>query len=332
MIDQTPKPDLFYLIRNRARVTAAMFAGMKLDLFTPLDKGPMTTEQLATALGANGEKLGPLLYALAFNNLLIEEDGKFSNTPETSTYFVKGKDTYLGESYKIWMNNLQAALKTAETVKTGIPQAKYDWVNMDKDKLEELMEGMAAGDVKIAHWLSSEYDFSDCRNLLDAGCGSGTLAVAMTEINPQLSATVVDLPQVTPITEKTVINANAQDRVKVIAADLTRELIPGKYDAAILNSIIQVLSPEEAHKVILNIGKTINPGGWIYIFGSGILEDSRLSPQAAVEINLVLINVYDHGRSFTESEHRSWLNEAGFFNITFKYDELYIVAQKQMED
>ena len=332
MNDQSPKPDILYQIKNGAWATAAMYAGMELDLFSPLDKTPMNTEQLAASLGVNGEKLGPLMYALATNGLLIEDNGNFSNTPETATYFVKGKDTYIGETYKIWMNNLKAALTTADTIKTGIPQAKYDWRNMPKNKLEELMEGMAAHDVKAAHWLSSEFDFSDCRNLLDAGCGSGTLAIAMTQINPQLSATVVDLPQVTPITEKTVKNADAQDRVKVIAADLTSETIPGEYDAAILSSIIQVLSAEEARKVILNVGSTVKPGGWIYIFGSGILEDSRLSPQAAVEINLVLINVYDHGRSFTESEHRNWLNEAGFYNITFRFDELFIKAQKQLED
>ena len=83
-----------------------------------------------------------------------------------------------------------------------------------------------------------------------------------------------------------------------------------------------VVSPEEARKIILNVGNTVNPGGWLYVFGSGILKDSRLSPQAAVGINLVLINVYDHGRSYTESEHREWLNKAGFNKINFNYEKL----------
>ena len=106
--------------------------------------------------------------------------------------------------------------------------------------------------------------------------------------------------------------------------------VPGKYDAAILCSILQVVSPDQARKIILNVGNTINPGGWIYIFGSGILQDSRLSPPAAVGINMVLINVYDHGRSFTETEHRKWLNEAGFNKINFNYEEMFIAAQKDL--
>jgi len=327
--EQTIQPDIFYQIKNRARATAAMLAGMKLDLFTPLKDGPLHTEQLASKLGVNAGKLGPLLYALVIAGLLIEEDGAFSNTPETDEFLVKGKDGYLGDAHKIWYSNLLASLKTAETIRTGIPQTKYDWANMPTADLKALMEGMASHDVEFAHWLSDRYDFSECLSLLDAGGGSGTLAITMTQIHPNLTATVVDLPQVTPITEQTVLDAGASDRVKVVSADLTRDPIPGNYDAAILNSVTQTLSAEEVSQVINNVGGVVNPGGALYIFGSGMLENSRLSPRAAVDINLVLINVYDDGQSYTEDEYRAWLEDAGFENITFKYDELTIRAQKR---
>ena len=53
MSEQTPQPDIFYQIRNQTRATAAMLAGMKLDLFTPLKDGPLNPEQLASMLGVN---------------------------------------------------------------------------------------------------------------------------------------------------------------------------------------------------------------------------------------------------------------------------------------
>ena len=328
MSEQTPKSDIFYQIKNGTRATAAMLAAMKLDLFTPLKDGPLSTLQLASKISGNPEKLGPLLYALVTAGLLIEKDGTFSNTPETGEFMVRGKDGYLGDAHKIWYSNLLASLKTAETIRTGVPQAKYDWANMPKDELKALMEGMGGQDAAFAKWLSMQYDFSQCRSLLDAGCGSGTLAITMTQIYPHLTATVVDLPQVTPITEQTVNNADASGRVKVVSADLTSDPIPGMYDAAIISSVIQTLSAEEARQVINNVGKVVNPGGWLYIFGSGMLENSRLSPKAAVNMNLVFINTYDNGQSYTEDEHRAWLREAGFENLTFNYDELTIRAQK----
>ncbi len=331
MSEQTPQSDIFYQNKNGARATAAMLAGMKLDLFTPLKDGPLHTEQLASKLGVNAGKLGPLLYALVIAGLLTEEDGAFSNTPETDKFLVKGKIGYLGDAHKIWHSNLLASLKTAETIRTGVPQSKYDWTNMTEVELKALYEGMSAHDFPFAKRLSAQYDFSQCRRLLDAGGGSGTLAIAMTQIHPHLNATVVDLPEVTPITEQFVREADASGRVKVVSADLTRDPIPGMYDVAIISSVIQTLSADEARHVINNVGKVINPGGWLYIFGGGMLENSRLSPKSAVEWNLVFINTYDNGQSYTEDEHRDWLIEAGFEDLNFRYEEFTIMARKQAD-
>jgi hypothetical protein len=39
----------------------AMLAGMQLDVFTPLQDGPMTASELSKALGIPRDKLSPLL-------------------------------------------------------------------------------------------------------------------------------------------------------------------------------------------------------------------------------------------------------------------------------
>jgi SAM-dependent methyltransferase len=329
MSKQRPQPDIFFQIKNGARPAAAMLAGMQLDLFSPLDSGALNTEELASNLGVNAGKLGALLYALVIAGLLEEENGYFSNTPETSEYFVRGKAGYIGDIQKIWYSNLLATLKTAETIRTGIPQAEYDWASLPEDELMVLYEGMSAGDESQAEWLSSQYDFSKFQTLLDAGGGSGTFAIAMTKIHPQLKATVVDLPQVTPITKQFVRDAGAGDKVQVVSADLTVDPVPGMYDVAILGSVIQTLSAHSAVQVINNVSKVVKPGGWLFIFGSGMLENSRLSPKPAVEQNLLFINTYKGGQSYTEAEYRDWLSNAGFEDFHFRFDDLTITARKR---
>jgi len=328
MSEQKPQPDIFYQIRNGTRGAVAMLAGMKLDLFTPLNENPMKPEQLALKLGVDPGKLAPLLYALVLAGLLTEKDGTFSNTPESDEYLVKGKTGYMGNVHKIWYSNLMATLKTPETIRSGIPQAKYDWKNMTEDELWVLYEGMAAPDAIFANKLSSSFDFSQCRRLLDAGGGSGTLSIAMTKIHPQLTATVIDFPSVTPITKKFVKDLKASEKVEVVSGDLTCDPIQGMYDVAFLGSVIQTISAEEARQVIINVGNAINPDGELYIFGSGMLKNSRLSPKAAVEFNLVFINTYDNGQSYTESEYTGWFEEAGFTDFDFRYDEFTIIARK----
>src|SRR5262249_18489681 len=73
------------ILRNAYGIyrSAAMLAGMQLDLFTPLKNGPMSAATLANALSLRADKLRPLLYALVDAELLtLVEDDHFANTPE----------------------------------------------------------------------------------------------------------------------------------------------------------------------------------------------------------------------------------------------------------
>ena len=105
-----------------------------------------------------------------------------------------------------------------------------------------------------------------------------------------------------------------RDRIDVIAANVVSGPLPGAYDVAVLKGLLQVLSPQDARVAVKNIGAAINPGGKIFIIAQ-ILDDSRISPSEAVWFNLAFINAYEAGESYTESEHREWLTDAGFIDI-----------------
>ena len=100
-----------------------MLAGIQLDLFTPLEEGPLSAEEIAETLGVQATKLRPLLYALVVARLLNVEDGLFANTSETDMYLVAGKPLYLGGGYELESVLWEATLKTAATISAGAPQA-----------------------------------------------------------------------------------------------------------------------------------------------------------------------------------------------------------------
>jgi ubiquinone/menaquinone biosynthesis C-methylase UbiE len=305
------RPDTIERLARAVYPSFAMVAGMQLDVFTPLKDGPLSVEHLAAALAVNPRKLRPLLYALVAAGLLTVQDERFANTPEAAHFLVRGQPEYRGTTYEGLLLRWQAALHTAASIRTGVPQAKVDYAAMPPDQLEAWYRGMHAEAVAAARTLLAQQDVSSARHLLDVGGGSGGLALTIAARYPQLQATIVDLATVTPITQRYVTEAGLTERVHVMTADVVHEPLRGAFDVAVLSRFIQVLSPDQARRVLRHVSQVVEPGGRLYILGN-VLDDSRLSPVESMLSNLLYVNIFDEGQAYTEREYRDWLVDAGF--------------------
>jgi SAM-dependent methyltransferase len=314
MANPSPQPKTVNELRAAVDGGFAMLAGMQLDLFTPLKAGPMTAGQLAAAIGVGPERLRLLLYVLVVAGLLNEQDGVFSNTAEANQFLVKGEPSYIGNRHAAIAMRWRENFKTADSIRSGVPQAKLDFSNSPPEELERFLRNINASTVPSARALLKTADFSSVKTLLDVACGGAGVAITITKACPHVSATAVDLPQVAPIAQKLVNEEGAAERVKVLAADVVNGPIAGAYDAAVMRAFLQVLSAHDARRALQNIGTALNPGGKIFIIGQ-ILDDSRRSPLDAVGFNLSFINFFDAGESYTDSEYRDWLSAAGFIDI-----------------
>ncbi len=304
------QPETINRLKHLANGAFGLLAGIKLDVFTPIKDGPLTAEQIADTIGVSIVKLRPLLYNLVLAGLLLVEDEHFSNTEEANHFLVKGSPSYMGARQELWSFFWEAALKTAESIGSGTPQAMHDW-SSSPDETERWLRGIYGSALAAGRDLATRHDFSSCRDLLDVGGGSGGLSIAVTEAFPLVRATVVELHGVVPITRRLVDEAGAGDRVQVMAANAVSDSLTGAFDVAVMQRLIQVLSPDDARRVLRNVSGVIKPGGAIYIYGQ-VLEDSRLAPfEDAIENNITLINTTD-GQAYTEQEYQSWLEEAGF--------------------
>jgi hypothetical protein len=308
------RPETYLRIGDGVYPAFALLAAMQLDLFTPLKDGPLSAESLAQALGVDVVKLRPVLYILVHSGLLTLNEDRFGSTAESDYYLVRGRPAYMGGAHELVSDLWSAMLKSATSIRTGHAAAKHDFSTMTRDELAAFLRGLHAGALATGRALTRRYDFTAYRSLLDVGGGSGGVSLALVEANPQLRATIADLPTVIPLTEMFIAEAGLADRVKTQVADVVNERPAGEYDVAIMKAFIQVLGTEEARRALVHVGQAVQPGGALYISGQ-ILDDSRLSPQTAVYMNLVFANVYDGGQAYTEGEYRAWLAEAGFENV-----------------
>lgn len=292
----------------------AMLAGMQLDVFTPLAGGPLPAPVLAARLAVDAAKLRPLLYALVTAGLLTVDGENFANTPEAQAFLVKGEPRYLGGSASAYADLWSATLHTADSIRSGTPQVRHDFSRMTHAELTAFIRGIDAGAGATARRLHKDYDLQPYRRLLDAGGGAGGLAMALCRLCPALMATVAELPNVAVITRECVAEAGLAARVEVIEADLVNAPPTGRYNLIALRSVLQVLSPQQAEAVVRHVVVALQPGGRLFVIGR-MLDDSRLAPLDAVAVNVMFLNVYDHGQAYTESEYRQWLTAAGLRNL-----------------
>ena len=171
MTTQSLRPEIIEKLEAAVYSSFAMLAGMQLDLFTPFADGPMSVDELAQALGVGSTKLEPLLYSLVASGLLTEEAERFSNTPESDHFLVRGKATYQGERHKGFSSHWDATLKTAESIKAGVAQAKLDFHDMTSGQEDSLYRGSHPATLADGRMLANRYDFSAYRSLLDLGGG-----------------------------------------------------------------------------------------------------------------------------------------------------------------
>lgn len=292
----------------------AMLAGMQLDVFTPLAEGPRTAGEIAAALRVRADKLTPLLYALVTAGLLEFANERFANSPEAAEFLVRGGSRYLGGGAAAYADLWSATLHTAESIRTGVPQVRHDFSRMSHAELSAFIRGIDAGAAATARRLRKDHDLSGYRRLLDAGGGAGGIALALVRACPELRATVAELPSVARIARECIAEAALQSRVDVVEVDLVTAAPPGEYDMIVLRSVLQVLGPDEAAAVVRHVTAALAPGGRLFVIGR-MLDDSRLSPLDAVAVNVMFLNVYDHGQAWTESEYRGWLRDTGLTDI-----------------
>ena len=331
MTNQLPRPDTIWRLRTALYPSFALLAGIQLDVFSPLGDGPRTVEQVAETLGVDSDKLGALMYILVESGLLTVEGDQFSNSLEANHFLVRGNSSYMGAGYEAFAEQWNAVWKSAESIRTGSAQAKVDYSAMSEEALESHYHSFHLATLTTGRRLLAQYDFSSSRRLIDVAGGTGGVAIGIAQACPHLRATVVDLPTVTPITQRLVSEAGVADRVEVLAVDVVTGTLEGFFDVAVMSKFIPVISRGQAQRALKNVSQVMEPGGTLYIDDVGTLDNSRLAPPETVRQNLWFINVFDEGQAKTEQERREWLAGAGFEDIerdSFPDGSSIMVARK----
>ena len=293
----------------KSRVLQAAF---ELDIFERIGTSLKTAHTLAEELKANPDSLALFLNALVSLGLLASDGRAYRNTKFGCDIFLKDRPLYVGDIVRLHAASVKDWLKLGEAVISGKPVDQPGFLKKeDAGRVSAFIRAMNNTAMGHAEYLAKKLSFRGAKTLLDLGGGPGTFTIHFLKMNPELRATIFDLPTTLETTRKFVEAEKLTGRVQFQAGDFNQDSIQGSFDICFLSHIIHGQTVEKNKKLFSKISGHLNSGGKLIVQDFFLNLDKR-SPQFAAIFALVMMIHTEGGRTYSFEEVESWMKETGF--------------------
>ena len=284
----------------------ALHAGVKLDLFSHAG----TASELAQATASDVRGLEMLLNALTALELMEKEGDRYSPTTFAAEYLSRTSPRYLGYIIMHHHHLMVGWSRLDESIRSGSPFRGRISHAGDESERESFEMGMFNLAMLVAPRIVSNVDLLGRRRLLDLGGGPGTYAIHFCQANPQLAATVYDLPTTRRFAEKTIASFGLSDRITFQEGDFISDDVPGGFDVAWLSHILHGEGAEGCAVILRRAVAALEQGGMLMV-QEFILDDSLDGPLFPALFSLNMLLGTPQGRSYSQRQLEAMMAAAG---------------------
>ena len=294
--------------------SAALMAAVELEVFTAIAHGQDTIASVAKAVGISERNAERLLTVLVAMTLLTRDGDRFANAADVERFLVQDSDRYAGPWILFTKPRWSAFGELSQRLRNPTENRLGAYVDFTVEDARRYHAATYSIGMGAARLFSRSVDLKGRKLLLDLGGGSGAYSIVATGTFPGLKAVVLDLPPVTVVADEYIAANNAADRVTTLPGDFTRTEFPRNVDVVVMASNLPQYEPDLIRLVVGKAFAALVPGGEMHLIGE-TLHDDRRGPLSAALWGLNEAIQYSTGLAHTESEVKSYLQDAGFADV-----------------
>lgn len=292
----------------------------EMDMFSIIGGKSLTAAEVAQETGSSERGITILLDALSALSLLKKSGSSYENRLEGRRCLCKNGNDYRGATLDHLAGMRDIWRRLAESVRTGTTARKEgESLVTDKKRNRAFILAMKEIGTPNAAVIAGHLDLSPYKKLIDLGGGPGSFAIELLKRNPQMRATLVDLPLTLEVAKEVIAGAGMSDRIDLKEADFFGDKdadIGSAYDLAIISNVLHIEGEEINRSLLKKLFHAMSAPGMVIIHES-IIEENRIAPpdRALFAINMLVHT--ERGNCYSFDEMKSWMEDAGFENIAF---------------
>ncbi|MGH7288312.1 MAG: methyltransferase [Myxococcota bacterium] len=300
--------------------TAALRAALELDLFTAIGEGAHAVASLARRCSASERGVQALCDYLTMLGFLEKKSDAYSLSADAAAFLDARSPAYLGasaaESHAGEMLTGAFAKLTEAVRRGGTALPAGGVLALEHPMWVQFARTMAVPGRFLARRLA------DCvgeraappEKILDIAAGHGLYGIELAKRNARAEVFAVDWPAVLAVARGHAEAAGVLDRFHPIPGDALAVDYGAGYDLALVTNFMPDL--DSSTHLLKRVHSALLEGGRLVVYES-TLDDDRVSPPAAVSLNLILLATTPAGEVRTASQLREIIDAAGFRRAEF---------------
>jgi hypothetical protein len=298
-----PPPAQMMQILMGSFSSAAVSAFARLGIADHLEDGPKEITELAERTNTRPDLLARLLRAVAGLGIATRTpQGLWQQNELSDLLRDRGSPTlapvaafFADDWHMRALGSLDQTVRTGEQAIDriyGLPAFRYFEENPGQAlSFNRAMTGFSSAEAPA---LVDACDFSDIRTIVDIGGGEGLLLATILRQNPDLQATLFDLPQVVSSARNGPL-ASVGDRARFVAGDMF-QAVPGGSDTYVLKRILHDWPDEACAKILSACRAGVNDRGRLLVMDSVVPDDDSFSPSKFMDLMMMLFSGGRSGR------------------------------------